>query len=300
MIYELSFRSNSGAVIPGQLRAIGSTDYIAPRDMALLNHDEITFLVHGFNVEEQPGRTSLASLASSLHAANGGTYVFVLWPGDSPIGPLSYPLTEGHQANDTAVELLRIIESHTAPTTKLNFIAHSLGCRVVLETLRNLSSATQGKHDHYPVNQVCLMAAAVDDYCLSMPDAYRAAVEKARRIVVLSSVEDEVLKYIYPLGDLIQSFIFFWKETFGLALGYHGPKNYASVQDTFDEDEIQVWPIPGNVQSIAIDAKINVNHGDYLPSDDANSEQRKKQKSAEKIAREVISGEDKLQYIISG
>ena len=165
-------------------------------------------------------------MAQSL-ASKERAVVFVLWPGDSPIGPLSYPFTEGHQANDTAVQLARFIENHIGDVNPVNFVAHSLGCRVALETIDKLHKMADGDHDIYPINQVCLLAAAVDDYCLSMPKKYKTAAEKAQRVVVLSSVEDKVLKFIYPVGDLLQAFIFFWRESFGFALGYAGPKKHA-------------------------------------------------------------------------
>ncbi len=299
MIYELSFRGSGGAVVPGQLSAFEAPGHVTARSMELVNYEQVTFLIHGFNVKGEEGRASLSALAKSLPAAQEGAVVFVLWPGDSPVGPLSYPFTEGNQANDTAMELRRFIENHVALSTKLNFVAHSLGCRVVLESIRNLHRKVRGKRDVYPVNQVCLLAGAVDDYSLSMPEAYKAAVERAERIVVLSSVEDNVLKLIYPLGDLVQSFIFFWKETFGLALGYHGPKKYTSVADYFaEEDEIKVWPVPGNVTTVAIDEKYEVDHGDYLPSADAEPEQKRKQKAAASFVNIVIGGEESVRYTL--
>lgn len=299
MIYELNFRGPGGAVVPGQLSAFDAKEHVASRDMELINYKQVTFLIHGFNVSGGGGRASLSMLAASLPAAQEGALVFILWPGDSPIGPLSYPFTEGNQANDTAKELLRTIERHVAPSTQLNFVAHSLGCRVTLEAIRNLHHKTRGKRTLYPVNQVCLMAGAVDDYCLSMPAAYKAAVERVGRIVVLSSVEDEVLKYIYPLGDLIQTFIFFWKETFGLALGYHGPKSFADVADYYlEEEKARVWPVPANVTAVAIDEQYNVNHGDYLPSMNAKQEQQTKQQAAIRFANAVIAGDRDVKYVI--
>jgi hypothetical protein len=299
MIYELSFRGPGGAVTPGQLSVFQKPGYVAIRSEELIAYDQVTFLVHGFNVKEEEGRQSLSKLATQLPAAHSGAVVFVLWPGDSPIGPLSYPFTEGNQALDTAVELTRTIKDHVSRTTPLNFVAHSLGCRVVLETIKHLHREAKGKRDIYPVKQVCLMAAAADDYVMSIPDTYKPSVERAGRVVVLSSVEDEVLKYIYPLGDLIQAFIFFWKETFGLALGYHGPKQYTFSSDFYPDDEdIEIIPVPANVTPVAIDKDINVNHGDYLPSAKADNKQKKKQKAATLFANAVIAGQGKLSYQI--
>jgi len=297
MIYELSFRGKSGAVYPGRLTAYGSMNHVVSPGQELVNYEQVTFLVHGFNVEDEEGRVSLSTLANLLAVHIKGAIVFVLWPGDSPVGPLSYPFTEGLQAIDTAVQLKRRIQEHVAPSTKLNFIGHSLGCRVVLETIRNLYVDSRSAHGDYPVNQVCLMAGAVDDYCLSIPEVYKSSVEHAERIVVLSSTEDKVLKYIYPLGDLVQSFIYFWKESFGLALGYHGPKDYTEEWDPFDEDaEAKTSVIADNVRNISIEPGHKVNHGDYLPPDKQGAAMNDKQKKAARLASAVIGGVSDVKY----
>jgi len=299
MIYELSFRGPTGAVVTGQLSAFDAPGHTTARALKLGNYEQVTFLIHGFNVDGEAGRASLSAFAKSLPAARHGAVVFVLWPGDSPVGPLSYPFTEGNQADDTATELYRFIELEVAKSAKLNFVAHSLGCRVALQAIKVLNDRMPSNRNVYPIRQVCLMAGAVDDYCLAMPEAYKAAAERAERLVVLSSVEDKVLKLIYPLGDLIQSFLFFWKDTFGLALGYHGPRTYTSDNDPFVEDEdVATWPVPGNVTAVAIDRKHQVDHGDYLPSIDPDAGKKRKQQAAARFADRVIAGKQRLRYTL--
>lgn len=291
MIYKLSFRGTGdyGPVMPGRLNRWNNPAGI-PASKALHGFESVTFLVHGFNVGKLEGEASLAELTNHLHSSNTEAIVFTLWPGDSPIGPLSYPFTEGNQAIDTAQELHRCIQDHVSPGTRLNFISHSLGCRVVLETINNLYKAGHMGPRKYHVSQVCLMAAAVDDYCMSIPDQYKAAVNKVDRLVVLSSVKDKVLKYIYPMGDLLQSFIYFWKETFGLALGYHGPVNYYEETGFGDEEEDEAieHTYPANVKPVPIPKKLDVDHGDYLPSLPMND----KQKKAAQFANAIITGEE--------
>lgn len=140
MIYQLSFRDplGGGAVHSGSLTAFPPSSLEEQKVNALYSYEQVTFLLHGFNVGEDEGRISLSEMANHLPSAYPGAIVFVLWPGDSHIGPLSYPFTEGHQADDTAYQLARIIEDHVAPGTPLNFIAHSLGCRVTMETVAHL------------------------------------------------------------------------------------------------------------------------------------------------------------------
>ena len=75
------------------------------------------------------------------------------------------------------------------------------------------------------LKQLCLTAAAVDDYCLGYDLDYRDTALQAERVSVLASRKDRVLRYAYPAGDLLQALCFFWTDTAGLALGYHGPGN---------------------------------------------------------------------------
>ena len=296
MIYQLSFRGQAGAVKPGMLSVFKPAATQLARDQALVGHEQVTFLIHGFNVDEPSGIQSLSKLAEELSASVSGAIVFVLWPGDSPIGPLSYSFTEGEQAKDTALELARFIETHVTRSIPVNFVAHSLGCRVALETIKRLYHMARGRKGIYPVKQVCLLAAAVDDYCLSIPANYKPAAERAERVVVLSSVSDNVLRLIYPLGDLIQAFVFFWKESFGLALGYHGPKAHGDLSVSFEEeeDEIVIQEVATNVAAVAIDKSLDVDHGDYLPSDKFND----KQKAAAAFTKGALTGADSLKYQI--
>lgn len=287
MIYNLSFRNNGGAVVPGRLTAHPPGSREVPIEGALIGYDQVTFLIHGFNVNEEEGIKSLSVLAELLPSALPGAIVFVLWPGDSPIGPLSYSFTEGHQADDTADELVKFIISHMTLTTPINIIAHSLGCRVTMETAKKLHNMANGQKTIYPVKQICLMAGAIDDFSLSEPDDFRAAAERADRVAVLSSVEDEVLGLIYPLGDLIQAFIFFWKESAGMALGYRGP---IAVKSWFGGE---THSIPGNVHPEPILENFGIDHGDYLPPDKKN---RDEWSAAAAFADAVVAGVKDLQY----
>lgn len=274
MNYLLDFRERDtgGAVVPGVLTRLsdGASGDVAERSLQV--EPNITFLLHGFNVSRAEGRTGLDRLSLRLSAAQGGGIVAVLWPGDHWTGFVSYPF-EGRDADDTADELARFIVLVVHSGTPLSFVTHSLGARVAMEAMISLLE------EDYSVTQVCLMAAAIDDYSVSSSEDYRVVVEEAGRVAVLSSKEDEVLKYVYPAADLLQSFIFFWRESFGLALGYHGPRP--------DEDG---GPVPSNVLHEAIPEARNSDHGDYIPDPMASPKSQANQKSAAKFADEVIGG----------
>lgn len=213
----------------------------------LLGESRLLFLVHGYDWCEQKGRDSLMRLSNVLQLTNSTwATVAVLWPGDHGLGKISYSF-EGRDADDTAASLARFIDCSTAPDAPVSFLAHSLGCRVALETAK----ALEGR----PVQEVCLFAAAVDADSLADPRAYLdvTSSEQLQRVTVLSSRKDRTLKFAYPAGDLLQAFLF-WKDNFGLALGLRGPRDHRSTT------------VPASVYGVGIPKKQNVGHGDYFPT----------------------------------
>jgi hypothetical protein len=143
-----------------------------------------------------------------------------------------------------------------------------LGARVVLETGKRLIGRG------YPIRQICLLAAAIDDFSLANPEDYREAVTSANRVAVLASRKDKVLKLAYPVGDLLQTFVFFWKDTVGLALGYHGPQSSGGHS------------IPHAVYHVQIPDGRNSDHADYIPGISPSPNQL----SAAHFANEVLLG----------
>lgn len=265
MNYILDFRGADvgGPVVPGRIMRVDGIPLGSDDD--LRQESKITFLLHGFNVNRQDGRNSLLRLAGRLPSSSDGAIVAVLWPGDHWVRAISYPF-EGNDADDSAAEMARFIDRVLRPETELNFVSHSLGARVVMETVNRLIG------DRYSIRQVCLMAAAIDDFSLANPEDYRLAVATADRVAVLASREDLVLKLAYPIGDFLQAFFFFWKDDVGLALGYHGPK---PSNDNSIPEQVYHLQIPDGKKS---------GHGDYLPSDPPSANQR----SAANFADEVL------------
>jgi hypothetical protein len=261
VFYVLDLRASNvgGAVVPGRL--------VRGTEIDLRQHADVTFLLHGFNVSRNDGIAALDRFASSLPSVADHALVAVLWPGDHWARALSYSF-EGKDADDSAQELVRYIDRILLPGTTLSFASHSLGARVVLQTIRGLI------HRPYQIGEVCLMAPAVDDYCLAHPNVYRAAAAAAARLTILASHKDQVLRLAYPVGDLLQAFIFFRRDMRGLALGYHGPRPFKES------------PVGSNVLHEQIPDARNVGHGDYLPAGQANEAQR----SATAYADAALSG----------
>lgn len=125
------------------------------------------------------------------------------------------------------------------------------------------------------------MAPAVDDFSLADVHDYRHAVEEATCVAVLHSTPDKVLRWAYPAGDLLQAFVFFGRDTAGLALGYHGPRPADS----------NPRHVPTNVLDEAIGQR-GAGHGDYLPDDLPNG----KQVSAAAYADALVAGAPQPSY----
>jgi hypothetical protein len=217
----------------------------------------LTFLAHGFNVTREVGRTNLdgfARAAAALEPQLDQRCVGVLWPGDDFLSPLTYSLEES-DADRTARELARTITRRMSGVSRPNFVAHSLGCRVVLETMVLLL------REGIACGEVVLMAAAVDSDALARSRRYAAAVRAATRVSILSSTADLVLQIAFPAGDFLASLLHggYTRAALG-RVGSHAARN------PFE-------PVPPNVRDRPI-GRFGVGHGDYLPSQNPNSKQR--------------------------
>ena len=251
MIFVLDLRSRDrgGAVTSGVLSMQdGPTGQLAVDRMRLAQR--VIFLAHGYNVDRREGRTKLTNLATFLGDGPAVAIVAVLWPGDSMVPVISYPL-EGSTADDSARALASFIRGRNAilPGTPISVVTHSLGARVGLETLKRLLGSAYG------LQQVCLMAPALVDYTLARPADYRATTLACERVAVLSSRQDQTLRWAFPVGNLLGVFPLFRNNSIGLALGYHRPRSVPFSRET----------TPDNVHAEAIASDFRVGHGDYLP-----------------------------------
>lgn len=245
---------------------------------ALGQEHRLTFLIHGFNVSREWGRKSGKIFADLMHEVRGsdplGYVVVVLWPGDHLFGALTYSFQQ-RDADRTAAELRRAVQEHIRPVAPLNFVAHSLGCRVALETIKQLY------HCGVAVDQVVLMAGAVDCDALARSSRYAAAVRAAGRVATVASRRDRVLQYAFPVGDAIAALLDGGYTR--VALGRDGPRPARRPEPE---------PIPGTVVSLSV-TEYGVGHSDYLPGDKSADS---KHKSAAKFSAECVFGVPSPEY----
>jgi pimeloyl-ACP methyl ester carboxylesterase len=180
--------------------------------IGLLAYRRIVFLVHGYNNDQdfatkafggcETMQRELAGLVDGGDYAQGWHIVRVFWPGDadwSLASALFYMGAIGN-ARRTGVILAEVIQqlSTRGNLTDVMFVAHSLGCRVVLETLLNLAAA------NVRVLRTVFFAAAVPTFKLEEQNAGRlgwAAQKIEDEWLSLYSANDPVLAITFPLGQ---------------------------------------------------------------------------------------------------
>lgn len=261
--------------------------------MDVFNRRECLVLVHGFNnhageaaASYQGFRASECDRYADLKPENlekllGDTF----WPGDAGWpGPLDwldfmvYPAAVG-TARSAGPELGHLIMKFPM-LDRIHFLGHSLGCRVVLETLDYL------KKNSFPLSRVggiCLMAAAVQADTLAdngrFADVLDSLGTAGAKILVLHSAKDAVLHYTFGLGQTAAG-----EGWFPMALGRFGPPpNMRGIvfQETIEGAEhSDYWGRKDNAPSKASTAAV----GDFFKLSDKPREMKPRYFTA---AREV-------------
>jgi pimeloyl-ACP methyl ester carboxylesterase len=201
----------------------------------------VLIATHGFNVNRADGIACLSNWESLLQLPPSSAFVGLLWPGDSVWAHgLDYP-DEPRVANEAGALLAPFIDTVFGPAASISFASHSLGARVVLETIAQMNT---------PVRRLALMAGAIDYDCLN--SEFQAAAGKIGEISLLSSAQDEVLSLAFPLGNLVAGIIAEGHPWFKAAIGHSGAAK----------------PWPANLRTpYMIPSDWKYQHGNYLQID---------------------------------
>lgn len=166
---------------------------------ALAARHRIVLLVHGYNSSPAkaykaflPFKWDLLDRAPALTGQVG----FVTWPGywSNVFSPTSYHWMV-RRAKDCAAELQRYIEERadiTGARPTIVVVAHSLGCRLVLEALKELNPAQQA------AVQLVLMAAA---YPVNLASQNAMKLRPLRSVVLFSSSDSVLRGPWFALGE---------------------------------------------------------------------------------------------------
>lgn len=219
---------------------------------------EAVVLVHGYNNsfdqahqaynafrDRQYGFSTI--VAPGLEALLIDTY----WPGDwGLISSILYAVDLS-----TAKKAAPLIAAHlgSMPNVRIvHFLAHSMGCRLVLEALdilRNTPTLTVGK--------VSLMAAAVPATMVAPGGQLADAIASPQSVQVLFSSADHVLHYYFPPGESSAG-----EGFFPTALGREPPalpSNTAKIQVAM-ADHSDYWPSTDTPQPYATNQANLLNH----------------------------------------
>ncbi len=253
MTLFLSMRTahTSGSIRKPVLYEGGAEEVFPAREIpasqikARLRGLRLVFATHGFNVNQSEGQCALARLEVQLQLPQVYAFVAVLWPGDFWIPAVNYPF-EGATSVTCGKYLAGFCNENLRDVVDVSLISHSLGARLVLETVRWLK---------LPVDMVCLTAGAINNDCLIRE--YAAAAAKIARPVVLASERDEILRLAFPAGDFFGGWFTPGPQSGKPALGRTGP-------DAASRRVPRPWQIPPGENGGQ-----GYGHGNYLPPSDA-------------------------------
>ena len=209
--------------------------------LASLRGRDVLIATHGFNVDRAAGIACLSNWEGLLQLPPTAAFLGLLWPGDSTWAHgLDYP-EEPKIANHAGDLVAPFLNANFGGTASLSCASHSLGARVLLQTISKLNR---------PVRRATIMAGAIDDNCLNTE--YKAAVANIGELSILASKEDEVLAAAFPLGNFFAGIIAEGHPWWRAALGHSGPVN----------------PWPTNFRSpFEIPDNWKYEHGNYLQID---------------------------------
>ncbi len=215
----------------GPLKVLDENSRIyQPADVgaAVRGHD-VLLVTHGFNVNQADGLEKLSDWAKLLDL--GSTVcVGMLWPGDARwIHVVDYPV-EGNEAMDAGNSLADFLNNNFTPALSLSFASHSLGARVVLQTIQGLNRA---------VRRLLVMAGAIDNTCLA--SEYANAAAKVQSISVLASRSDDVLKWAFPTGNFVSGLFSRGAPYVHEALGREGPAEPYPSSDSIQVGSRWAW-----------------------------------------------------------
>ena len=210
--------------------------------LTAISGKHVLIATHGFNVNRGDGIYCLANWNGLLQLPPQSAFVGLLWPGDSVWAHGLDYAEEPRVADDAGKLLGPFIDKNFAEAASISFASHSLGVRVLLKTIANMS---------LPVRRAVIMAGAIDDNCLTAE--FEAVAGKIGQISVLASKKDEVLSAAFPLGNFFAGIIDQGHPWWRAALGHRG--------------HTKPWP-PNYIAPDEIPNNWNYQHGNYLQTDD--------------------------------
>src|SRR5215471_2776642 len=221
----------------------GATEDLLPELKTEIEGRDVFFATHGFEVDQASGVKELAAWLDNLQIENV-VKIGIVWPGDAALKLFVDYIVEGREAIQSGKYLADFLNENFRGAVSLSFASHSLGARLVLETISGLA-------DSFRVRRVVLMAGAIDSDCLV--NEYGKAARRVEEISLLASTRDDVLAFAFPLGNPLQGLLDRGHPYYRAALGHKGPAQPLPPSPPLQAN----WQIPENQC---------YGHGNYLPS----------------------------------
>lgn len=204
----LSYRHDP---VGGDIRTVPEVSDAA----ALASAQHLVLLIHGYNNDMEDAIKAYDGFHARQHDLDGEArygldrvFVDVYWPGDGAWGIVSFLfyMKSIKHAVTTADRLGAYLAERVAATSRVDIVAHSMGCRLAMELLRALSVQPSAPG----VGRMVLMAGAIPTYMLGLQTpprhlrpAYDAVLREGARS--LYSGSDKVLAYAFPAGQSLAS-----------------------------------------------------------------------------------------------
>jgi pimeloyl-ACP methyl ester carboxylesterase len=183
----------------------------AQDETALASAQHLVLLIHGYNNDLADAEKAYkgfharqCALDADARYGNGRTFVEVYWPGDAAWGIVSFLFYMGSitHAIETAENLAAYLSEHINSATRIDIVAHSMGCRLGLEVLRTLVGKPAGPL----IGRIVFMAGAVPTFMLEQHNpprrlrpAYDHRLSEGARSLFSSA--DMVLAFAFPAGQ---------------------------------------------------------------------------------------------------
>lgn len=165
--------------------------YAELRSVVQASREKDAFVfVHGFNTTFNDAAMRTAQLHYDLGFA--GAPIFYSWPSRGSAGPLAY--TQDANAADRTVSRLESFLTDIRRRTganKIHLIAHSMGNRVLVKALEEVSENLARRQERSPFNQIILSAPDIDrDQFIDLARQIRGS---GARITLYASQNDRAL-----------------------------------------------------------------------------------------------------------
>jgi len=212
MLSSISYRTQSsggGVLNPPKITPTG----------ALTSSSSLTLLIHGYNCDAEAAQASYVRFLEleNMIAPVSANIVGVFWPGDNWEGLFYYMQSLAHVKQVAPLLAQNIYNAAVSlGYLKVDIVAHSMGNRLVLETmdalivlLNSKKAAGDFSAQGLIINRIVFMAAAVPTEYLEIEKQLRSAIEFFNGTMSLYSKADTVLHYGFPLGESLLREAFF-------------------------------------------------------------------------------------------